>query len=702
MNQDPDYLFHRLPALYRLRDADQGNALQAYLALLGEQATALEADIDQLYRNWFIETCDNWVVPYIADLLGVRLLRAISGTPTYSLRALVADTLSLRRRKGTVGALETLARDCTGWPVHAVEFFQLLETTQNVNHVRLANVRTPDLRDSAHLELLDGPFDDIAHTAALKALPNGRYNIPNIGLFAWRLQSYPVSGATPYAAQVPAGAAVFKPGLYYFNPLGLAEPLFNRPQPLSSELARALEINLPVALRRRALFDELANRRALVAAGKPPPQGYFNYGGTGGAVLTVVLDGAAIPPENIYICDIADQGSPVSDWSRPAAGPTPTVAVDPERGRLSFPTGVTPQSVAVSYQYAFSGDLGGGPYDRRGLTADDPAALVAPGADRTLLQVVTPPATASAGAQGYATAAAAFAALVAYPPGARLTLEFIDDATYPANATLALGGLDVVIQAANRHRPVLSGDLTLIGDANTRINLNGLTLDGALILSGPIAEVSVSHTTISPLEQGLSWSGLVEASPSLLNLRRTLCGPLSIPGALRALNLSESVIDGAIAAGSAIAAASCPATIDRCTVLGTTQLETLSASDCLFTEDVTVSRCQEGCVRFSYVTLSSAVPQQYRCQPALAAQGLADPSQVAIRLTPDFTSETYGDPGYTQLSQYCAPELTTGADNGAEMGVWNFLQQPQRAGNFANALDDYLRFGMAAALLYVT
>src|SRR5205823_982890 len=41
-----------------------------------------------------------------------------------------------------------------------------------------------------------------------------------------------------------------------------------------------------------------------------------------------------------------------------------TVAVDPKLGRLTFPTSQVPGEVRVDYAYGFSGDLGGGPYDR--------------------------------------------------------------------------------------------------------------------------------------------------------------------------------------------------------------------------------------------------------------------------------------------------------------------------------------------------
>ena len=80
-----------------------------------------------LYDNWFIETCDEWVVPYIGDLLGVRPIRAVESAGV-SARAYVANTIAYRRRKGTAVVLEQLARDVTGWPARAVEFFTRLAT----------------------------------------------------------------------------------------------------------------------------------------------------------------------------------------------------------------------------------------------------------------------------------------------------------------------------------------------------------------------------------------------------------------------------------------------------------------------------------------------------------------------------------------------------------------------------------------------
>jgi hypothetical protein len=193
-----DRLYDLLPAIYRIRDAEQGYALKAMLAVMEQQLDAVEGDIDQLYRNWFIETCDEWVVPYIGDLLDVRGIRAYGGD-SFSLRGYVANTLAYRRRKGTAAVLEQLARDVTGWPARAVEYFQRLQTTQHINHIRIDNLRTPDLRASAQLAFVDGPFDTTANTGEVRHIDNGRgkHNIPNIGLWLWRLQSYSIDGVTP-------------------------------------------------------------------------------------------------------------------------------------------------------------------------------------------------------------------------------------------------------------------------------------------------------------------------------------------------------------------------------------------------------------------------------------------------------------------------------------------------------------------------
>ncbi len=67
---NPDRLYELLPVVHRLRDADRGYPLRALLKVIAEQVDVVDTDIAQLYENWFVETCQDWVVPYIGDLVG--------------------------------------------------------------------------------------------------------------------------------------------------------------------------------------------------------------------------------------------------------------------------------------------------------------------------------------------------------------------------------------------------------------------------------------------------------------------------------------------------------------------------------------------------------------------------------------------------------------------------------------------------------
>jgi P2-related tail formation protein len=115
-----------LPAHVRNRDDASGGLLRALIEAVAADLAVLEADLDELYASWFAETCPEWVVPYLADLLGVASLPPDVTGAGVSRRAFVANTVAYRRRKGTPAAAEQVARDATGWPARAVEYYRLL------------------------------------------------------------------------------------------------------------------------------------------------------------------------------------------------------------------------------------------------------------------------------------------------------------------------------------------------------------------------------------------------------------------------------------------------------------------------------------------------------------------------------------------------------------------------------------------------
>ena len=341
-------LYELIPSIYRQHDALSGKPLEALLSIIARQVGVLEKDIAGLYDNWFVETCDEWVTAYLADLVGARSLatsRVSSTSATtaeVSQRAYVANTLGYRRRKGTLAMIEQLAKDITLWDSHAVEFFQLLGTTQHLNHLRLKNHRTPDLRKSDILELLNTPFDTIAHTVEVRRIASSRgyYNIPNIGIFLWRLRAFPSQYTPAYLVEGSVEPSFVKNQCFTFHPLGHDEPIFNTPVTEAELSGISGEINIPAPIRIRALFDNLRS-----------------YYGRSFSVTVRYTDNPEekeIPVKDIEVCNLAS-------WRKPADG---KVAIDPGLGRIRLAKDAA--DVHVVYYYGFSGKVGGGFYSRQG------------------------------------------------------------------------------------------------------------------------------------------------------------------------------------------------------------------------------------------------------------------------------------------------------------------------------------------------
>lgn len=716
---DTEQLYQLLPAIYRIRDAAQGEPLKQLLSVLSTQLDIVESDITQLYDNWFIETCEEWVVPYLGELLGVRGLHPIPNT-RFSQRSQVANTLAYRRRKGTATMLEQLARDTTLWNARVVEFFELLATTQYVNHVRLHNLRSPDLRQRDTLDLLDTPFDTIAHTVDVRniARDRGRHNIPNIGICLWRLQSYELRDVTPRS---------ITDGCYTFTTCGYDAPLFNHPETEETITQLATEVNVPDVIRPAAFYQDLITYRDRYAT-LPPAQQPANsqYYGTD-ASIHLIRDGTPIPPLAILCKNL-------STWERPPAG---RVAIDVRLGRIAFPPGETPANLRVLYYSGFSGDLGGGTYDRRRrrTPADPPDPIDAPSSFDDVIRV-------SATDVNTITDALTQAQIIwASDASRRIVILIADNRTYSENLTFDLVGAELVVQAANFHRPTIIGSLSVAtSDPQARLSLNGLLIAGELTVTSRLAQLQILHSTLIP-GRTLDLAGLPQspAQPSLvievpnstlaIAIDHSIIGSLQVPVELVRLTIRDSIVDSpdrsadprpALAANATGSQPAPPTEIERTTILGVVFVRELTASEVIFTQPVRVVRRQVGCVRFSYVPPTSSTPRRFRCQPELevaaqieqaeklrgrrlpTAQRTVIRDQVRRQLVPSFTSTRYGQAAYAQLSLKCPIPIRTWAEDGSEMGAFSFLKQPQREANLRASLDEYLRFGLNAGLIFIT
>src|SRR5690242_13043321 len=77
-----DRLWALLPGIYRARDRDDPDVsgpLEELVRRIGAQMAVVRRSIDRLWADQSIETCDDWVVPYIGDLVGTKLLEGLDG-----------------------------------------------------------------------------------------------------------------------------------------------------------------------------------------------------------------------------------------------------------------------------------------------------------------------------------------------------------------------------------------------------------------------------------------------------------------------------------------------------------------------------------------------------------------------------------------------------------------------------------------------
>ena len=238
-----DRLWSLLPAIYRTQD---DGALRELVGRIGVQAAAVRRGIDALAANQSIETCDDWAIPYIGELLATRVVACMDARAQ---RLDVARTIYYRRRAGTVGLLEELASDIAGHDARVVEFFRRLGRTRHqfdppvglaprasgpadratpavVEGLLGAFTRTQaggyaDLRNVYGAANAHTAFDEFFHTADFRRgrQTTGWHDIPRLGVFVWWLHAYRILNATPVER---AGY----PGQFSFDPTGRDIPLF--------------------------------------------------------------------------------------------------------------------------------------------------------------------------------------------------------------------------------------------------------------------------------------------------------------------------------------------------------------------------------------------------------------------------------------------------------------------------------------------
>jgi hypothetical protein len=534
-------LWHLIPVVYRSLDSDltKPGPLAEIVNRIAAQAAVLRRSVDRLWEDQSIESCDDWIIPYIGDLVATRLVACLDAR---SQRLDVAKTIYYRRRKGTVGLLEELASDIAGRDARIVEFFRRLARTRHcfdppVGLVPLPNTpdedppaavveglvgaytRTPaggyaDLRDRYGASKAHTAFDEYAHTADFRrGLQSvGWHNIPKLGGFLYWLKTYAVSPTTP----VPYTAHPC-PDQFTFDPTGREIPLFSASRRSGDCFGEAWVA--PNEWQLAAPIDQLLFDRV--------PQHFYPD-------ALAVIEGD--PPTAVV----------------PLSGAGLKAIVNVRRGRFRLAGGAPAGGVvSTRYHYGFASEIGAGGYDqRRGGT--------------TRIEEPDPLAAVTGGADALKNALAGMA-------GASGTFVIEDSVTYTLPGTLGgAGGIDhVVIRGKYKERPVVRAlddprpEWVIVGAPGAQLALQGIHLVGAdLVLRGEFDSVLISCATLDPGTSGAalhppgvflqSVDGhplaptrlFVEARVKDLHIERAITGPLRTRngGGIETLRVTDSIL----------------------------------------------------------------------------------------------------------------------------------------------------------------
>ena len=120
MSQSKNYLFDRLPEIYRKIDFLEGdNTLKRYLDALDEGGFRyINLDIEKLYNILSIEKAPQELIPIIGNMLGYKYVNEVDDRTQ---RKIVENLVELYKRKGTKSAINFIIREFTEYDTKLIQ-----------------------------------------------------------------------------------------------------------------------------------------------------------------------------------------------------------------------------------------------------------------------------------------------------------------------------------------------------------------------------------------------------------------------------------------------------------------------------------------------------------------------------------------------------------------------------------------------------
>ena len=98
------FLYENLPGFYRTADEPPNgqDELRRFLQILAIPLAAARQNIEEFYADLFIDTAHDRILPYLAEMVGTRLIFPDPASNRRDIRG----TIGWRRQKGTPAMLE--------------------------------------------------------------------------------------------------------------------------------------------------------------------------------------------------------------------------------------------------------------------------------------------------------------------------------------------------------------------------------------------------------------------------------------------------------------------------------------------------------------------------------------------------------------------------------------------------------------------
>ncbi|MFN9645970.1 MAG: hypothetical protein ACK6BG_12840 [Cyanobacteriota bacterium] len=573
----------------------------------------------------------------------------------------------------------------------------------------------------------------------------------------------------------PAGGGVHpgywqlaaQPGrkLRLFNPNRAAEA------EAEGKAGRAEAHHLPDRLRRLPLHQETEGLRQGALEGRPAQRRWFTDEGLPFAIFARrqgETSFSRLAPAALAICNL--ENDPPNPGDRPAgsrlytwwtggataataqSGAAPIVlGFDPATGRAIAPAPGPNQSeiveLRVAYAYGIGRPIGAGPQERNSDAV--PFEIRHTAAIRSFVRVVdatvAPSGAASDPVRTVPSLALALADVLSNGAGQRAFVVLARCDREQAAATVSLHPGTTLQLIAAQWRPkkplpgvpddpdrlgyivrrerrfTLAAPLTVAAAAPPgpgaeagELVLDGLELTQGMTLGpGAASSLWLRHATLRNPGAAALTAGPFQGLS--LRVEDSLCGPLALEpgGETGQVAISGSILSADGATLPALAAQGLDARMCDVSLFGTARTKSLEATGCLFTQSLSVTRTQEGCLRYSSIAPDpdpdSRLPRRFRCQPDLtlaAAQerkgSTLSPTEVAtvvLAAQPLFLDESFDEPTCALLHPLCPASIREGGEGGTEMGVFGPAGSSLQRANLASLFDDFIPFGLEAAIL---